>query len=139
MARKIFTELQQEQTYEDIVSEYIAKKQELDILDKQVKQLNELLKSHMMDNGLDKIEKDGFKVTKSESQRISWKEDLLLEKVRTYNNPELITQVEQVNMPALEQAILDEQINIEDLMECQKTTNVVSLRLSKIKESKDEL
>lgn len=139
MARKIFTEFQQEQQYEDIVSEFIAKKQELDILEKQVKQLNEQVKLLMLDNGLDNIEKNGYKVTKSESQRITWKEDLLLEKVRTYNNPDLITQVEQVNMPALEQAVLDEKVNMEDLLECQKTTNVVSLRLSKIKEQKDEL
>lgn len=142
MARKIFTEFQQETQqpmYEDLVSEYIAKKQELDILEKQVKQLNEQVKLLMLDNGLDNIEKNGYKVTKSESQRITWKEDLLLEKVKTYNNPDLITQVEQVNMPALEQAILDEQINVEDLMECQKTTNVVSLRLSKVKEPKNEL
>jgi hypothetical protein len=53
--------------------------------------------------------------------------------------PELIEQVEQVNMPALEQAILDETVNVEDLMDCQQTTDVVTLRISKVKEDKNEL
>lgn len=137
MARKIFTEEQVEP--QDIFSEYIAKKQELDILKKQVDQLNNLVKAYMTENELGNVESNGFKITKSESQRINWKDDLLLEKVKTYNMAELITQVEQVNMPELEQAILDGVINVEDLMDCQQTTNVVSLRISKVKESQNGL
>lgn len=137
MARKIFTQDQVEP--QDILSEFITKKQELDILKKQVDQLNNLVKAYMTENELGNVESNGFKITKSESQRINWKDDLLLEKVKTYNMAELITQVEQVNMPELEQAILDGVINVDDLMDCQQTTNVVSLRISKVKENQNEL
>lgn len=137
MTRKIFTEEQVEP--QDILSEFITKKQELDILKKQVDQLNNLVKAYMTENELGNVESNGFKITKSESQRINWKDDLLLEKVKTYNMPELIAQVEQVNMSELEQAILDGVINVDDLMDCQQTTNVVSLRISKVKENKNEL
>lgn len=140
MARKIFNDFSnEEQSSSDIVSLYITKKQQLDALTKEVKELNEMVKLFMNDNGLGNVERGQYKVTKSESQRITWKSDLLLEKVKTYDLPELIEQVEQVNMPALEQAILDEKVNVEDLMDCQQTTEVTTLRVSKLKESKSEL
>lgn len=140
MARKVFNDLtNQEQPSSDIVSLYITKKQQLDALTKEVKELNEMVKLFMQDNGLGNVERGQYKVTKSESQRITWNNDLLLEKVKSYNLPELLEQVEQVNMPALEQAILDEKVDMQDLLVCQQTTDVTTLRIGKVKENKDEL
>lgn len=138
MVRKVFTQINEPVTQIDVVSLYITKKQELDQLKKEVDNLNNLLKQQMLDNNLKFVESNGYKVTKSESQRVNWKEDLLLAKVKTYNRPELIEQVETVNMSALEQCILDEHIDIQDLMDCQQTTTVTTLRISKVKENVDE-
>lgn len=140
MARKIFNGLSNKESQDsDIVSLYITKKQQLEVLDKEVKELNKLVKLFMQDNGLNNVERGQHKVIKTESQRITWKSDLLLEKVKTYNLPELVEYVEQVNMPALEQAILDEKVSMDDLMECQQTTEVTTLRIGKVKENTDEL
>jgi hypothetical protein len=140
MARKVFSaNSNAEQICTDLVSNYITKKQQYDALKKEVDELNKLVKLFMADNNLGNVVRGQYKVTKSDSQRITWQHDLLLDKVKTYNMPELIEQVEQVNMPALEQAILDETVNVEDLMDCQQTTDVVTLRISKVKEDKNEL
>jgi len=140
MARKVFSaNSNAEQICTDLVSSYITKKQQYDALKKEVDELNKLVKLFMADNDLGHVVRGQYKVTKSNSQRITWQHDLLLDKVKTYDMPELIEQVEQVNMPALEQAILDETVNVDDLMDCQQTTDVVTLRISKVKEGKDEL
>jgi len=141
MTRKVFAQLlddMNEQQNIDVVQTYISKKQQLDELTKEVKQLSELLKTEMKTKELNSVQCNGYKVTRTESQRITWKEDLLLDKVKTYNNPDLITQVEQVNLPALEQAIMDDIVDINDLTDCQTVTEVVSLRVSKVKEKQDE-
>lgn len=138
MSRKVFEEFlsqQQEQyNYHNLVALFISKKQELEELDKEVKKLNDALKEKMEAEELSVIEQDGYKITKIKSQRVIWKEDVLLDKVKSYEKPELIKQVEQVDIAALEQAIIDEVVNINDLADCQKITNVTSLRLNRIKE-----
>lgn len=135
MARKVFTDMntQQDQQF-DLMSLYISKKQQADKLDKEVKELGELVKKQMYDKGVSNVECDGYKITKTESQRMVWKPELLLAKVKTYNMPELIKLEEQVNMEQLESCILDGVINTQDLLECQKTTDIVSLRITKVKE-----
>lgn len=140
MVRKVFTELKTPEVSEkfNLVQLYINKKQELDKCKKELEELSNLVKQQMKADNVNVMATKDYKVTKVESQRISWKEDLLLAKVKTYNRPELIKQVEQVDVPALEQAIIDETISIGDLLDCQTVTEVVTLRMSKVKENKDE-
>lgn len=140
MTRKVITALMAKDVEKqfNLIETYITKKQELDTLKKEVDKLSNLVKEEMKNSGLNAVESNGYKVTKIESQRITWKEELLLAKVKTYNKPELIKQVEQVDVPALEQAIIDETIKLEDLLDCQQTTEVISLRLSKVKEKQDD-
>lgn len=134
MARKVFTELTSEESQQDILSMYVDKKQQLDKLQAEVKELGTLVKSQMASNDVKTVQVNGYKITKSESVRITWKDDLLLQKVKSYNIPELVELVEQVNMTELEQCVLDGVINPQDLSECNTTTTVVTLRLSKVKE-----
>lgn len=141
MARKVISALKEQPVIKEelnLIDLFITKKQELEKLDKEVKKLNELVKEEMKNKELNTVESNGYKVTRIESQRITWKEDLLLAKVKTYNKPELIKQIEQVDVPALEQAILDEVVNLEDLLDCQETKEIVSLRLSKVKENQSD-
>lgn len=138
MARKVFTELTEEQSLQvacddELIANYVAKKAELEALDKLVKKLGDEVKRVMEQQGLKTTECNGYKINRIESQRITWKEDLLLEKVKTYNNPKLIKHIEQVDVAELEQSIIDCQVDINDLQDCQKVTNVVSLRMDKIK------
>ncbi len=140
MVRKVFTELKTPEVEKqfNLVELYVNKKQELDKCKKELEELSNLLKLEMKSNNVNIMQTKDYKVTKVESQRVSWKEDLLLAKVKTFNRPELIKQVEQVDVPALEQAVLDETISIGDLLDCQTVTEVVTLRMSKVKENKDE-
>ena len=141
MARKKFETLTPEQELtqvtctDDLIANYVRKKQELEILDKLVKKLGEEVKKTLAEQGLKSTERNGFKVTRLESQRITWNEEALLAKVKTFNKPELIKQVEQVDVPMLQQAIIDDQIKANDIMDCQTVTKVVSLRMDKIKKA----
>lgn len=143
MARKNFTELTQEQQLfqvpcdDDLIANYVTKKAELEQLDKIVKKLGEQVKQIMEKRGLKVTECNGYKVNRIESQRITWNEDALLSKVKSFGRPELICTVEKVDVPKLEKAIYDDEISIFDIKDCQKITNVVSLRMDKIKEVKE--
>lgn len=146
MARKKFTELTENETLlqvtcvDDLIANYVAKKQELDALDKVVKKLAEQVKEQMKSQDLKSTLCNGYKVTRMESQRITWNEEALLQKVKMFNQPELIRQVEQVDVAMLQQAIINEQIDINDLQDCQTVKDIVSLRVDKVKEkAPDEL
>jgi len=116
------------------MANYVAKKQELEALDKLVKKLGDQVKEQMKLQDLKSTECNGYKVTRMESQRITWNEEMLLQKVKTFNKPELIRQIEQVDVAMLQQAIIDNQIDINDIQDCQTVKEVISLRVDKIKE-----
>lgn len=136
MARKKFTELLEcpVTCTDDLMANYVAKKQELEALDKLVKKLGDQVKEQMKLQDLKSTECNGYKVTRMESQRITWNEEMLLQKVKTFNKPELIRQIEQVDVAMLQQAIIDNQIDINDIQDCQTVKEVISLRVDKIKE-----
>lgn len=136
MARKKFTELMEGPVIctNDLMVNYVTKKKELEALDKLVKNLGEQVKEQMKLQDLKSTECSGYKITRMESNRITWNEEALLQKVKTFNKPELIKQVEQVDTAMLQQAIIDDQIKANDIIDCQTVTTVVSLRVDKIKE-----
>lgn len=138
MTRKRIEELCEEVPENNILSDYLTKKRKLDELTKEVKNLGELVKNQMKEQDQKSVEQDGFKITRVASERVTWKEDLLLQKAKSYNKPELIKQVEQVDVPVLEQYIIDGVIDINDLNDCKTVTEVVQLRVSKVKETQDE-
>lgn len=138
MTRKRIEELCEEVPENNILSDYLTKKRKLDELTKEVKNLGELVKNQMKEQDQKSVEQDGFKITIVASERVTWKEDLLLQKAKSYNKPELIKQVEQVDVPVLEQYIIDGVIDINDLNDCKTVTEVVQLRVSKVKETQDE-
>lgn len=146
MARKIFIEIQdpyrvdneQPTCFEDLLNDYINKKQELDVLDKLVKKLSDQVKAEMQKQNLKSTDKNGYKIHCIKSQRVTWNEDALLEKVKSFNKPELICTVEKVDVPNLEIAIINEEVDINEVKECQKVTEVVTLKMNKIKEVKTD-
>lgn len=143
MARKIFTELNQttelneEMSFDELLNNYMNKKQELEILDKLVKKLGEQVKQEMQKQNLKSTDKNGYKIHCIKSQRVTWNEDALLEKVKSFNMPELICTVEKVDVPKLEIAVINEEVDINEIKECQKVTEIVSLKMNKIKEVKE--
>lgn len=143
MARKNFTEIQdpyrpmETNNEDDLIAVYVSKKAELEQLDKDVKKLGDQVKQLMKERDLKVTECNGYKINRIESQRVTWNEDALLEKVKTFNRPELICTVEKVDVPNLEVAIINEEIDINEIKDCQKVTNIVSLRMDKIKEVKE--
>lgn len=135
MARVAFNTDQQDQT---IWQTYVEKKKQYDQLDKELKQLGDTIKELMKQNDQKSVEVDGYKINRITSQRMKWDENALLHKVKSYNMPELVKTVEQVDMTELEKCILDNVVKIKDLEECYVTIDVVQLRLNKIKEVQDE-
>lgn len=136
MARK-----RKEMSLDEIIPAYAENKALLDdykkICDAENKQIKE-----MMEEG--SYEAGGYKATKSVTVRETMNEDKLLDilKQNYAVNQKLgiIKTKEYIDMDALENAIYKRQVTQEMLMEidkCRETKEVVTLRVSKVKEKKE--
>lgn len=121
---------------DNIYCQYIVKKKQFDKLKKELDDLSELVKEDMKNTEQSCVIYNGHKLTRTESTRISWDEDKLVEIVSTFDNPNLIYFKPTVNMVELERFIMDGNIHIDRLASCRKTTQVVQLRMTapKVKE-----
>lgn len=125
-------------TLDNLIPAYAENKAILDdykkICDKENKQIKELMTD-------DTYEAGGYKATKSVQVRETMNEDKLLELLidKGYKDTKVIKQKYYVDMDALESAIYSGQIPKEDLLaidKCRESKEVVTLRISKIKENK---
>ena len=138
--RKIFTKQEtiEETNEENIYDLYLTKKAELHLLDKEVKDLNEKIKSKMAKDEVKFVNHNGYKINRVETNKIKWNTDALLTKVKEFNIPDLTEQVEQVNMTKLEECILNGDISTDDLESCRTITTSTSLRVTKIKQQEED-
>ena len=122
-----------------LIPQYAENKSMLDdykkICDNENKQIKEL-----MDEG--SYEAGGYKATKTISTRDSINEDKLLDVLirAGFKNTPIIRTKEYVDMDALESALYKGQIEEDILMEidkCRESKEVVTLRISKVKEKKN--
>jgi hypothetical protein len=126
------------ESLDNLIPQYAENKAMLDdykkICDKENKQIKELMTD-------DTYEAGGYKATKSVSVRETMNEDKLLELLiaKGYKDTKVIKQKYYVDMDTLESAIYSGQIPKEDLLEidkCRESKEVVTLRISKVKEKK---
>lgn len=128
-------------TLDTLIPQYAENKAILDdykkICDSENKQLKELMNEGSYEAG-------GYKCTKTISSRQSMDEDKLLYVLKQYyecgtNKESIIKTKEYVDIDMLESAIYNGQISNEILMEidkCRESKEVITLRISKVKEKK---
>ena len=123
-----------------LIPQYAENKAMLDdykkICDTENKQIKDI-----MDEG--SYEAGGYKATKSVQVRESMNEDKLLDVMRNHREVAELNGIikikEYIDMDMLESAIYNKQIDKDMLMEidkCRETKEVVTLRISKVKEKK---
>lgn len=126
----------------ELIPRYGDDKNILDEYTKKCKAENDEIKDIMSEEGVDIMTAGGYKVTYSVSTRQTMNEDKLLallqDKVTADSN--IIKTKKYVDMDALETAIYNGAIPKEVLIEmdnCRDKKEVVTLRISKVKEKKD--
>ena len=128
-------------TLDELVPSYGEHKESLDALDKVVKDENKKIKELLGDDN--ETERPQWKVTKSVQDRSKMDEDLLYAKLSAF--PEMyeagiIKVQEYVDVQALEDAMYKNQLSkkmLEEVNKCVEHKEVVTLRVSRIKESDD--
>ena len=126
-------------TLDELVPSYGEHKESLDVLDKIVKDENKKIKELLGDK--DHYKTSGWKVTKSVQNRDKMDEDLLCAKLSAF--PEMyeagIIRVQEcVDMQALEDAMYKNQLSkkmLEAVESCREHKEVVTLRVTRVKES----
>jgi len=141
-----------EEYLKELVESYGMNKKENDDLKKIVDNQNKEIKSLMESNNLKKFESDNYKVSYSVSTRDTIDEELLLSEAKTFTIVDgvelksaqevgLIKTKEYVDMDVLESLMYKGGISEEDLMKvdkCRETKEVITLRVSKKKDKKDD-
>lgn len=122
-----------------LIPQYAENKSLLDDYKKICENENKQIKE-MMEEG--SYEAGGYKATKTISTRDSMNEDKLLEVLKKagFTQTSIIKTKEYIDMDELESAIYNGLIEKDILMEidkCRESKEVVTLRISKIKEKKD--
>lgn len=120
----------------DLLARYAVNKNELDNYKKIVDRENAQIKSIMLDASLGEYSSDEYRAVCTVSQRETMKEDMLLEIAHKHGISEIIKTKEYIDYDALENAIYNDRISDEVLMEMDKakeTKEVVTLRVTKIK------
>ena len=95
---------------------------------------NKEIKEIMQENKLPEFIVDDIKATCSVSERTDFIEEALIEKLKEMKVKGIIKKKEYVDMDALENAIYNGKVNAGELASCQTTKEVVTLRVSKVKE-----
>lgn len=131
-------------TLQELIPSYGEHKADFDALDKVVKEENSEIKKLILASGQMKHEVNGWKASVSVSNRESFNEDKLI-KLLTTNEKfvevgvDIVKQKPYVDFDALEEAIYQGDIDKDMLLELDKvkeSKEVVTLRISKVKEKK---
>ena len=126
---------------DNLIPRYAENKSELDGYKKICDKENAQIKAIMKDFVVDKYEAGGYKASYSVSTRESMNEEMLLSIAHIYGIPEIVKTKEYIDFDALEKAIYDGKISKEILLEmdrAKEVKEVVTLRVTKIKEKKEE-
>ena len=126
---------------DELIPQYASNKFEMESYKKICDRENAQIKSIMRDMDLSSYEAGGYKATYTISERESMNEEMLLEIAHKYDIPEIVKTKEYIDYDALENAIYNEQISQDVLLEMNKakeSKEVVTLRVSKIKNKKGE-
>ena len=124
-----------------LIPQYAANKSELDdykkICDKENAQIKAIMKDFVVTN----YEAGGYKATYCVSNRETMNEEMLLDIAHRNGISEIVKTKEYIDFDALENAIYNGKISDDILLEMNKAKEVkevVTLRVSKVKKSKNE-
>lgn len=119
---------------EPLVLQYFESNEALKFAKDSNEFLKSLLKTLFADNGISKFETDdGIKISVTNSSKISFDEDLLLEFAKTKEIPELVKTREYVDMEILEDSLYHKDIEPSELIPMKKETIITKLTCTKSK------
>lgn len=140
MARKRISLIEDNKTAEEklqeLIPHYQLNKSEMDSYKKIVDKDNKEIKEIMLSSQLSEFIVGNIKATCSVSVREDFIEEALIEKLKDMKVKGVIKKKEYVDMDALENAIYNGELNAAALASCQEKKEVVTLRVTKIKEKK---
>ena len=125
-----------EEKLQELIPHYQLNKSEMDSYKKVVDKDSKEIKMIMLESQLPEFIVGDIKATCSVSEREDFIEEALIEKLKEMNVKNVIKTKEYVDMDALENAIYNGELNAAELASCQTKKEVVTLRVTKIKEKK---
>lgn len=125
-----------EERLTELLPIYYTQKSEMDSIKKVVDKKNAEIKALMRESNLSEFVVGDIKATCSVSERESFIEEALIEKLKEMNVDGVIKMKEYVDMDALENAIYNGELNAAELASCQEKKEVVTLRITKIEGKK---
>lgn len=126
---------------DELIPQYVTNKNELDSYKKICDKENAQIKAIMKDFSVQKYTAGSYKASYSVSVRETMNEAMLLEIAHQYGISEIVKTKEYIDYDALENAIYNNKIPDEILLEmdrAKETKEVVQLRVTKVKDAEKE-
>lgn len=98
-----------------------------------IKPLNEEIKKYLIDNNIDKLDEDelDYKASISKTNKVSWVEPILIERLKKLGFGEAIKTKEYVDMTILESLLYNGKIKEKKIEDCKNVTEIITLRVNK--------
>lgn len=98
-----------------------------------IKPLNEEIKKYLIDNNIDKLDEDelDYKASISKTNKVSWVEPILIERLKKLGFEEAIKTKEYVDMTILESLLYNGKIKEKKIEDCKNVTEIITLRVNK--------
>ncbi len=125
-----------EEKLQELIQHYQLNKSKMDSYKKVVDKDNNEIKMIMRESQLSEFIVGDIKATCSISEREDFIEEALIEKLKEMKVDGVIKMKEYIDMDALENAIYNGELNAAELASCQTKKEVVTLRVTKIKEKR---
>lgn len=125
-----------EEKLQELIQHYQLNKSKMDSYKKIVDKDNNEIKMIMRESQLSEFIVGDIKATCSISEREDFIEEALIEKLKEMKVDGVIKMKEYIDMDALENAIYNGELNAAELASCQTKKEVVTLRVTKIKEKR---
>lgn len=124
---------------ERLIPKYMENNLKMKDYKKLVDEDNGKIKHLMKGNAIEVFEVGNLKASCTTSERMSFNEDALIEKLKELKTRGIVKKKEYVDMDALENAIYHGKLSAAELASCQETKEVVTLKVSKKKEPEVKL
>lgn len=130
---KVAKKVKPETKLKKLIPSYKENKSLLDKIKKVADQENLEIKEIMIEAGIEEFAVGDIKASCGKTEKMSFIQDSLIEKIKELKVEGIIKLVETVDYEALENAIYNEKINPESLADCQEVKTSYTLRLGKVK------
>lgn len=117
----------------EMLEEYYSLKEREKTIKARLDTMNKEIKDYMITNAVEKLELGEYKADLKKTEKTTWIEPVLIERLRKFGYNELVKTKEYVDLALMEKYIYTNQLKITKVKDCMNKSEIFTLRVSEVK------